>query len=161
MNAKPYYVVIPPENEEHERLRSIFAIGAIAFLFYFRQVHGGIPFPLIPGRPDITSDTVMAFWGAYVVGMAISLVSRKFPATTPGRLVVVILTIVYVFSQAMYIWATFLLLIYFVMYFVIPALYPIDLGFYGVLAILVLLVILISRKTRLRVRKESNGLEKN
>jgi hypothetical protein len=159
MAGASHYVLLTSQDEEREKLRSVFAIGAIAFLFYFRQVNQGIPVPIAPWRPDITSDTVIVLWGVYVLAMAVALTIRRFPATTVGKVDAFTLMVAYAISQAAYILATFLLLIYVVFHFLVPAFYPINLSFYAILGALVIVVVLISLTTpHPRLRHGNNSL---
>lgn len=67
---------IEDEDVKRERVRAIFALGAIALLFYLRQMNHNEPVTLIPiiwpMQSPLTGDVLMGFWGLYVLTMAIA-----------------------------------------------------------------------------------------
>lgn len=64
------------EDVEREKVRGIFVIGAIAVLFYIRQISNG---PVTLGLPPyvVTFDDIMKTLAMYVVAVAIALLFPK------------------------------------------------------------------------------------
>jgi hypothetical protein len=83
--------VLSEEQLRRERIRGVFAVGAIAVLYYLRQIAkypGPIPlgqtpqFLLNAGVPliAINSDEIMYLWAAYVIAVAVALADQMVPA---------------------------------------------------------------------------------
>lgn len=82
LSRKRLFEGIDDDDVRRERVRGVFAVGAIAVLFYLRQMNGNQPVTLIPtitpnGSP-ITGDFIMVFWGLYVLFTAMAFAGGKF-----------------------------------------------------------------------------------
>lgn len=123
---RPVLHVLTKAELERERIRGIFAIGAIALLYYLRQALGdGKPLVLAEVHPisvgpvllslptfAISSDLIMQLWGVYVIGVAIALADQYVYADRPySRYAEVSFTAAYGAAQIAYVFGVSLLVL--------------------------------------------------
>ena len=116
MTSREIFEVPSYDDVKRERVRGIFAIAAIAVLYYLRSMNGNKPIVLIPAIPaynfgPITTDGLMMVWAFYVVTMAMTLSAGKFTThNVATRIVRVVLMFFYAMARATYNTAVFVLL---------------------------------------------------
>jgi hypothetical protein len=80
--SQQLFEVLTNEDVKREKLRAVFAIGAIALLYYLRVMNEGHAIELLQAHPGyfsaVTTDDILKFWGLYVVAMAVALTGAKF-----------------------------------------------------------------------------------
>jgi hypothetical protein len=105
--------ILSDEDVERIKVRGVIAIGAIAILYYMRQIQKA-SIPLFPGTlVVISSDDVMLFWSVYVLGVAIALIAGKGSLSTNllDRVFSILLRVSYVGARAAYLVASGLLVV--------------------------------------------------
>jgi hypothetical protein len=124
--SRPVLHVLTERELERERLRGIFAIGAIALLYYLRQaIGGGKPLVLAEIHPillgtvllqlptfTISSDLIMQLWGVYVIGVAIALADQYVYADRVySKIARLSFTVAYGAAQIAYVFGVALLIL--------------------------------------------------
>lgn len=131
--SQQYFEVLSNDDVKREKVRAVFAIGAVAVLYYLRLMNGGNAFVLLPAHSPyfsaVTTDDILKFWGLYVVGVAVALSGSKFTSesnTLRGRTVRQLLKSAYALAGIAYWFAAIMLFLVAFYYIVLVAvaLYP-------------------------------------
>lgn len=153
--ARPVIHVLTRDELKRERIRGVFAIGAIAILYYLRQIQPKQGPIVIAQTPQawldlkipmivVHSDLLMYLWGAYVILVAVALADDLIYADRVySRYFAVVLTAAYAFAQFAYVIAIGFLLLAAIFLF-----YPL----FAVFFLLYVAQLALRRETRERLR---------
>lgn len=148
--------VLTDKEIDFEKARVVFAVGAIVFLYYVRQIPQH-PITLVSGSLGplsvlFTTDNILYLWGIYVIAIAVTFSSRTVASSDFGTVTFDVLRFSYLFAKAAYLLGVALIVVY-----VIVVDYANDL-ILQLLGITVFLVLILLGKVRIvRVGKHGRG----